>query len=206
MGGEGSLLVALATACVASLALGFLTAYGQEWLPAELGSLANSAGSWSLIAFALALLGSSLRIAGALGALVLIGLLFGYVVGAHVRGFAAGTALVLFWSAAAVTAGPALGLGAHWVKTRRDHLAAVGTGVMSGVLVGEGVYGLSFISDTTYPPYWWGEIAAGVTLLVVIGVRVLRQGPTAAIAAAACCITATAFVVIYHLDLISVLP
>ena len=46
----------LAVALGAGLVLGVLTAYAQGWLPDELGSLANSSGSWVLVAFLVALL------------------------------------------------------------------------------------------------------------------------------------------------------
>lgn len=113
-----------------ALALGVLTAYAQGWLPDRVASLANSSGSWVLIAFLLALLGATPVAAAAFGSLSLLSLLTGYVVGAGVRGYPSSTALLLFWGAA-------------------------------GVLVGEGVYGLLFIADTTYPPYWWGQMVVG---------------------------------------------
>jgi hypothetical protein len=83
--------------------------------------------------------------------------------------------------------------------------AAVGVGAISGVLIGEGVYGLAYISDTTYTPYWWVELAAGVALLALGGVSRLPQIP-AATSAGVCAATAVAFVAVYSLDLIGVLP
>jgi hypothetical protein len=41
-------------------------------------------------------------------------------------------------------------------------------GVVSGVLVGEGIYGLTRIANTTFPPYWWGEILVGLVLLLFV--------------------------------------
>ena len=95
------------------------------------------------------------------GALALVALLAGYVLGAGIRGFPSSTALMVFWGLAAVLAGPPLGLSAHWVRAGRPGLAALGAGVPAGVLIGEGVYGLRVISDTTFPPFWWTEIASG---------------------------------------------
>lgn len=43
-----------AAGLAAAVVLGVLTAFGQEHLPAELHSVANSAASWSLVAFAVA--------------------------------------------------------------------------------------------------------------------------------------------------------
>lgn len=191
---------------IVGVSLGFLTAYAQEWLPDELGSLANSAGSWALVAFVLALLAADARTAAFFGFLALVALLTGYVLGANVRGFVSGRALIVFWGAAAVVAGPLLGLGAHWVKTQRSAAGALGIGAISGVLVGEGIYGLAYIADTTYPPYWWGEMIVGVALLTWVAVRRLRPPQTAALALAATAITAIAFVATYRLELIAILP
>ena len=152
----------------AALALGVLTAYAQGWLPRQMGSLANSAGSWALAACALSLLATSDRLAAVFGFASLLGLLAGYVLGAHILGYPSSLTTVLFWGGAAVLAGPPLGIGAHWAKTRRDLLAAIGVGVVTGVLVGEGIYGLTRIADTTFPPYWWGELIVGLCLLLAV--------------------------------------
>src|ERR1700754_3548808 len=80
--GPASATARAAVAVAAGLALGVLTAYAQGWLPAELGSLANSAGSRALAAFVLALsLAGSARQAALIGTLALLSLLAGYVIG-----------------------------------------------------------------------------------------------------------------------------
>ena len=186
-----------ATVGLLGLTLGVLTAYGQEWLPQEVGSLANSSGSWTLAAFLLALLATGPRVAAACGALALLALLAGYVLGAGLRGYPSGLALIVFWGLATVFVGPFLGLGAHWVRSGRRTLAALGAGGMGGVLVGEGVYGLAYIADTTYPPYWWGQIAVGVALLGAIAVGRLRSPPLVALSVAVGLVVAAAFVGVY---------
>jgi hypothetical protein len=186
-----------ATVGLLGLTLGVLTAYGQEWLPQEVRSLANSSGSWALAAFLLALLATGPRVAAACGALALLALLAGYVLGAGLRGYPSGSALIVFWGLATVFVGPFLGLGAHWVRSGRRTLAALGAGGMGGVLVGEGVYGLAYIADTTYPPYWWGQIAVGVALLCAIAVGRLRSPPLVALSVAVGLVVAAAFVDVY---------
>jgi hypothetical protein len=119
----------------------------QVWLPEDLGSLANSSGTWALVAFALALLAVVARAAAFFGCVALPALLGGYVLGADVRGYASGTALVVFWGASALVVGPALGVGARWVSIGRRTAAAVGIGAMSGVLIGEGVKNAVPLSD-----------------------------------------------------------
>lgn len=104
--------------------------------------------------------------------------------------------------------GPLLGLGAFWVRLGRDVLAALGVGSISGVLIGEGVYGLLYIADTTYPPYWWGQIGAGLLLLGVVMVRRLRRPAAAGLAALVVTGTASLFVLVYSRssELLSILP
>lgn len=199
--GRTSVLVALVG--LTGLLLGVLTAYGQEWLPARVGSLANSTGSWCLIAFLLAFLASRRRVAIVCGALALITLLAGYVLGASVRGDPSSRGLLVFWGLAAVLVGPLLGLGANWVKSGRPTLAALGTGAISGLLVGEGVYGLAYIADTTYPPYWWAEMIVGIALLCWVWMRRFRRLYLAAFAIVVTSVAAAAFVQVYAQDLIS---
>ncbi len=198
--------VRLALVGMVALSLGVLTAYAQEWLPSEVNSLANSSGSWALVAFGLALLSTNVRNAALIGCLSLLGLLAGYKLGAEVRGFATGTSLVAFWGAAAFVVGPVLGVCAHWVKRGRGRLPAVGIGVMSGVLVGEGIYGLRFIDDTTSPVYWCCEILVGVILATWVVLRDRSRPQSAALAAAVGVLTAAAFVAIYSQDIITAFP
>jgi len=190
---------------VVGLALGVLTAYAQNWLPQELGSLANSSGSWALVAFGLALLGRSIGVAAVCGSLSLLTLLGGYVVGAGVRGDSSSTALIVFWVAAGLLIGPLLGLGGYWVKTDSGPRAALGIGAMSGVLVGEGIYGLAYIADTTFPLYWWGEIVAGLALLLVVMLHRLQGWRPVAFSVGVTVLVAGAFVVVYSQDLLALL-
>jgi hypothetical protein len=195
-------LTVLGTGAVAFM-LGIVTAYGQAWLPQGTRSLANSTGSWALAAFALALLAPTATRAAITGSLSLVALVGGYVTGAAIRGLPASNNLLTFWTVAALTVGPGLGLGAHWVGTQNPRLAPIGLGAMSGILVGEGAYGLSVIANTTSPPFWVAEIAGGVALLVVVGVwrlTDLRAGAPATLTTLA---VASTFLVLYRLDLIA---
>lgn len=179
------------------LLLGILTAYAQGWLPNDVAPLANSSGSWSLVAFLLALLAAGPRTAAACGVVALAALLGGYVLGSGIRGYVSGAGLIIFWGLAAVLVGPFLGIGAWWVKAGRPFLAALGAGGMGGVLVGEGIYGLLYIADTTSPPYWWGQIVVGMGMVGWVAVRRLRRPGPAAVAVLVCVAVAAAFVVAY---------
>lgn len=188
------------------LTFGVATAYAQAWLPHEVGSLANSVGSWALLAFLLALLGTSPGAATLLGLTALVTLIAGYVLGASVRGDPSSSSLIAFWGLASLVTGPVLGLSAYWVRTDRGHLGAAGIGVMSGILIGEGVYGLSTIADTTYPPYWSGQIVVGVVVLASVTIHRRTQLSHVAVAVACSLLVAISFVAVYRLNLISLLP
>ena len=191
---------------VLGLTFGVATAYAQAWLPHEVGSLANSVGSWALLAFLLAFLGATPRAAAFLGFLALVTLIAGYVLGASVRGDPSSSSLIAFWGLASLVAGPVLGLSAFWVRTDHGYLGAAGIGVISGILIGEGIYGLSTIADTTYPPYWSGQIVVGVAILASVAVQRPRQERRIAIAVACSLLVAASFVAVYRLSLISLLP
>jgi hypothetical protein len=188
-------LTLLATVLIAFL-LGILTAYGQAWLPHDTRSLANSAGCWALVAFALALMAPTVPRAVTSGAISLVALVVGYVTGAGMRGLPASSNLLTLWTIVAVSVGPGLGLAAHWVR-RNPRLAPLGLGAMSGTLVGEGSYGLLIIANTTSPPFWIAEIATGVTLLVVVGSWRLANLRAGAVATLTTLVVAIAFVVLY---------
>ena len=185
--------------------LGVLTAYAQFWLPEEVGSLANSAGTWCLIAVLLALLATSQRAAAAFGVLALGTLLIGYVSGAAFRDIPSSRSLVAFWGLAAFVVGPFLGLAAHWIKTEKPIYNAVGAGGICGLLIGEGVYGLVVIADSTYPPYWWAEILVGAGLLIWASAR-LRRAQLVGLAVGVATVIAVAFLTVYRLNLIAFFP
>jgi hypothetical protein len=192
-----------AVVVILAFAIGALTAYAQGWLPEQLGSLANSSGSWALVACALSLMATTSWLAAAYGVASLLALLAGYVLGAEVQGFASSTGLVVFWGIAALLAGPLLGVSAHWVRTNRGSKAAVGGGAVSGVLIGEGCYALGAIADTTYPPYWWGQVLVGLALLLLVAWRRLTGLPAVALSVAVAVFVAGAFVVVYGRNLIA---
>ncbi len=73
----------------------------------------------------------------------------------------------------------------------------MGAGALSGVLIGEGAYGLAYIADTTYPPYWWGQIVVGLVLLLSTMVCCLDRLRDRALSLGICGLTAVAFVAVY---------
>ena len=206
LGSTARAVLRSAVVAIVALALGVLTAYAQGWLPQQMGSLANSAGSWALVAFALSLMATSGWLAAVFGSASLLALLAGYVLGAEMQGYPSSTTTVLFWGAAALLAGPLLGLSAFWIKTRRDLLAATGVGAVSGILIGEGIYGLTQVADTTYPPYWWGEIVVGLILLLAVAWRRLLGIRAVVLSVGVAVLAVVAFVLVYSRGPSALLP
>ncbi|WP_435113038.1 DUF6518 family protein [Nocardiopsis synnemataformans] len=198
-----ALLTPLAAAVGAGLLAGFLTSYGQGLLPQGLASMANSSASWSLIAFLVGMLSPRPWVSAIAGALSLAAMVLGYDIASVLRGFATLSGATVFWLTAAVLVGPVLGWGGNALRLR-TRLAPLAVGAMSGVLVGEGAYGLLYIADTTSPVYWSCSVAAGVAFLVWAAARRLPapRSRSLALAAGTTAVVATAFVVLYSGDLI----
>lgn len=188
---------AAALAVLVGLAAGATTAIAQGMLPAATAPLANSSGSWSLLAFLLALTAPTGASGAVCGFASLASMLAGYVLTDELRGYPSSTGLVVFWTAAALLAGPLLGLGAQWLRRRPGTRAALGLSVLCGVLLGEAGYGLLVIAETTAPLYWWGQAVVGVVLLAAGAARRLRGVGLAVQAILFTAAVATVFPVLY---------
>ncbi len=157
------LVVGVAVAIGVGLALGMLTAYGQGWLSDSTGSLANSAGPWSLAAFLVARYNRRLVPAIVAAMITLACCEFGYVIATEIRGGSTSTRTVAFWLTAAVLAGPPLGVAGSW-STQHGVRRAAGFAVLGGVLIGEAIYGWTTIADTTDWRYWAVELLVGLAV------------------------------------------
>jgi hypothetical protein len=172
-------VMSLALAAGVGVALGMLTAYAQGWLGDGTGSLANSAGPWSVAAFVVARTSRGV-ITAVLAAVVTLAFCeFGYAIATEIRGGSNATSTVVFWLTAALLAGPPLGVAAWW-STRRGVRRAVGFGVIGGVLIGEGWYGWTSIADTTEWRYWAVELFLGIVVVAASAVTSRRAIPAAA--------------------------
>ena len=149
---------------IVGLAVGVLTAYGQGWLGDGFNSLANSAGPWSLAAFLVARRARGIPVAIIAAVITLVMSVIGYAIATEIRGGSNAASTVVFWVLAGFLAGPPLGVAAQWSK-QKVVLRAVGYGVLGGVFLGEGIYGLDRIADTTEPNYWRVEILVGVAVI-----------------------------------------
>jgi len=163
-------------AVVVGLFIGALTAYAQGWLSDGLGSLANSAGPWSLAAFLVAMLTRRAPTAAVWAVLVLASCEVGYAIATEIRGGSNATSIAMFWLTATVLAGPPLGVAGAWTRQGRWWFgASAGPAVLAGVLIGEPIYALSTIADTTTPAYWVGELLVGIAVVVLACARIIRR-------------------------------
>jgi hypothetical protein len=187
-------LIVLGTAAV----WGGLTSFGQQYLPDELRSLANASGPWfSVVMASIVIARPRLGLAIILGALGLIVMNEAYGIVSRWRGFAYGGGLSSIWNLIAVVVGPIAGIAATWLRSPRPVLVALGAAAPAAVLIGEGLYGLTAISDTTSPVFWSLEIAAGIGVVVVAAVMRVRTIASVAVLVGASALGAGSFYVVY---------
>ena len=184
----------LAIVVATALVLGGLTSFGQAVLPDELSSVANSVSGWTLPTVVLVLLTArSYGEAAVSGALAFVALTLGYAVVSTLRGFPFDP---LTWGVIGLVAGPVVGAATFALRGRPTQ-AAVGGGFLAALLIGEGIYGLTVVADTTSPVYWWIVIALGAALLVALAVRLRDIRPTVVLISVAA-LFAIAFVAAYR--------
>ena len=181
-------------------AVGGLTSFGQQ---AGLGPLANSASAWTIPTAAGALLArADLRLAPLLGALGFAADTLGYTIVSDLRGHPFDPS---FWLLVGLVAGPVVGFTAALLRQADRRLVAVGLGVLAGILVGEGIYGLTTVAATTGSAGWIALLAIAVAAFAAVAVRRLRSTWPIALAAGITAATAGAFLVGYGAVLPAVL-
>lgn len=186
--------VRLGIPVVLSFVLGGLTSYAQGFLPDAFTSFANSASGWTVLT-ALLVYWSRARTgpAAVLGAASFVLLVLGYTVASQVRGFVYDP---LFFSVVGLVAGPFVGVAASWLRATGVR-AALGVALLAGIGVGEGVYGLTVVRETTSPVYWTVIGVAGLVLLAGLLVRRIRGALPVALAVGGTAAVAVAFHVAY---------
>lgn len=169
---------AASVAVVVAIALlaGALTSVGQQYLPDAVRSIANSSGSWTLITFAAVYLSRTHGLAAAvLGAIAFVLMNEAYGIVSTWRGYPYIGGITNIWNVIGVIIGPIVGIAASWLRTEAPRQRAFAAAAPSAVLIGEGIYGLTVVSETTSPVYWWLEIVAGVLVVALIAVFRLRH-------------------------------
>lgn len=188
-----------AVVLAASFLLGGLTSFAQGFLPDAAAPFANSASGWTLLtALLVAWAARDARTrnwhAAVLGAASFVLLTLGYTVAADLRGFFYDPTL---FGVVGLVVGPFVGVAAAWLW-RAGVRAALGTAVLAGIGLGESVYGLTTVVETTGATYW---VVIGLASLVLLGAVLARRlhGPVpVAVAAGGTAVVATAFVLSYR--------
>jgi len=183
---------------IVGVVLGALTSVGQQHLPEQLTSFANSAGSWTLVAFGLSLLARRWWSGWLFALAAFVSLLAGYTVASEIRGYATSPSMWVLWGTVAIVVAPVLGIMGAWARRDSGVGRSVTTGALSGLLVGEGAYGLTVVADTTSPVYWTISIVVGLVGLVWFGC-LRRPVAQAALATVITALVGAAFLGAYQL-------
>lgn len=184
------LIRATLVAVFGGLILGGLTSLLQTVLPASVTMFANSSGGWSMLVFALVRLGGARPLPAALlGLLTFWALLEGYDLVTGARGFGYSPPLTDMFRLLAVPAGPILGAAAALTLYGSPSWRVFAVAPLSGVLIGESIWALGTIADTTSPIYWGLQITLGIVFPTL---AVIERRPRPLTVAAALAVTAAA--------------
>lgn len=172
-----TLVVSVLGVAVVSLVLGAVTSWAQGLLPDAWAPLANSPSGWAaMTALVVITFRPTLRRGAVLGAVSFVCLVLGYTVASELRGLAYDPTL---WGAVGLVTGPFIGAAAAGAASTRSLPVALGSGVLAGVLVADGIYGLTVVADTTSPVYWTTVLVLGLLLVIATPLRLRAVAPTA---------------------------
>ena len=175
-----SALTAVAIVLVGSLAIGGATSFAQQYLPNWLNSLSNSAGGWTMFSFLLVWLSRARPLLGlVLGVVSFESLNEGYGIVSGWRGFDYGAPFSTSWALVGLAAGPLLGIAASLTRHGDLPWKVLGVTPLAAVLLGEGIWALGHIVDTTSPIYWGLEV---VLSGVFVSLALIRKRPRPAVA------------------------
>ncbi|KTS91544.1 hypothetical protein NS183_03540 [Microbacterium testaceum] len=160
-------LVPALSVAAASITLGGLTSVGQSVLPEALVSFANSAGGWTILAFGLVWLTRARPpLAAALGVMSFVLLVEGYRIVSGWRGYYYAEPFQDTFTIIGLFAGPVVGLSASLLRWGPGSWKPFAAAPVAAVLIGEGVYGLTVVGETTSPVYWVAQLVLGVALVL----------------------------------------
>jgi hypothetical protein len=148
------------------LAVGALTSVGQTHLSGALNAFVNSASAWLVAPFLLGRSMTTRRGAAATGLAVALAQLVGYYLTAHLRGYPAGGAIVLFWGACALVGGPLFGAGGHLWRTGKPSVSGIGATLLPASFLSEGLW--VYLRELHYYATAALWIAVGTTLAITL--------------------------------------
>ena len=194
-------------ALLGALAAGIVMSLGQTVSPDGWSPLFNSGTPVVTVCAAAAWWGASTSrsanarawaLHAALGAAAGPLTMVGYYGTAAFRGFGVSPANVLFWCAAGVVLGGAMG-SAVWAfgAPVGGTLRGLAAGLWPGVAIGEAAHGIMRIADTTPVAYWWTLAFAGVAALAIVTARHVSGAAPRLLAIASAAVVAFAVFVVY---------
>jgi hypothetical protein len=190
-----------------ALVVGWVVGAATEWsvphLPFSLEPLGNTAAPWILVACAMALTARRIGESLLLAVVTLVALVLGFYVAEALRGWPVSRHQVEFWFAASVAIGPLVGLATAWLRSAKRATAALGAGIVGGLLAGEAVYGITKLKFSSPAHYWYVQLALGVGAAVWLTLwpsrRHLLGGlPSLAVSLGACSVVGLITVVVYQ--------
>lgn len=196
--GPLGLVVRSAIVAVAALVLGGLTSPAQGLLPEALSSFANSAGGWTLLTFAIVwAVRTPLWLSAVLGMVGFVLLVEGYRLVSEWRGYDYGEPFTGIFTIIGIVTGPIVGAAAALVRHPTPLWRGIGIAPVAAVLIGEGIYGLTVVADTTSPVYWVVQLVIGIVLTLVVILRPRMPVPIAALTLGLVAAGSAAFVAAY---------
>jgi hypothetical protein len=195
----------LALAIAIGFAAGALTEWSVPHLPFSLEPLGNSAAPWVLVTFAVALTARRMGESVMLAVVTLLALVLGFYVVEAVRGWGVSRHQVALWSVASVAIGPLVGLAAGWLRHAGSRAAAIGAGVLGGLLTGEAIWGLTGLRFSSPATYWHVQLVLGVGLAFGLSLwrsrrYLLGAASALAVSLAAGTVVGLATLGVYHLS------
>ena len=162
------ILLAVAGVAVASYFVGGVTSPAQEHLPEEISPFANSSSGWTMLTFLL-IWHSRLPTlwAAVSGAIAFVLMVDGYRIVSEWRGYGYGAPFQDIFTFIGIVVGPVIGVSAALLRYGSPTWKGLSIVPLTSVLIGEGVYGLTVVGDTTSPVYWSLIIAAGLAITVL---------------------------------------
>lgn len=145
---------------LAALMLGGITSPAQQYLPDFVNSFANSCSGWVLLVSLIIWL-SRLRPlpAAVAGAAAFVLMIEGYRIVSLWRGYYYGEPFQDKFTFIGLAVGPIIGLSMALLRYGPQTWRTLAVVPVPTVLLGEGIYGLTVISETTSAVYWWMMIA-----------------------------------------------
>ncbi|HVW81600.1 MAG TPA: DUF6518 family protein [Mycobacteriales bacterium] len=192
-----------ALAIVSGAAVGAVLEWSVPHLPFSLEPLANSAAPWLVLALAIALTTRRWAEAVVLAVTTLVALVAGFYVAEHLRGWPVSRHQVALWTAASFAAGPLVGLSAAWLRGHGRTAAALGAGIVGGLLAGEAMHGIRQLQFSTPHRYWHAQLVVGIAAAVALPLwrsrhRLVASAPPLMTSLATCAVVGAGTYVAYQ--------